>query len=99
MIREMPVGKSLYQDSRYVIGYEILQNLGQNLLLMHRGWSHYVDVLRDEIWQYHRNIHIVDFDFYNVDTFNHCENSELVKIGIFKSAVFAFSVFRRGQAI
>lgn len=29
---------------------------GQNLMLMHRGWSHYVDVLRDEIWQYHRKI-------------------------------------------
>lgn len=55
---------------------------GQNLLLMHRGWSHYVDVLRDEIWQYHRKIHIVDFDFYNVDIFNRCENSEDVLLAI-----------------
>ena len=48
---------------------------GENLLLMHRGWSHYVDQLRDDLWQHHPQIHIVDFDFYNVDTFNRCENS------------------------
>ena len=48
---------------------------GENLLLMHRGWSHYVDQLRDDLWQNHPQIHIVDFDFYNVDTFNRCENS------------------------
>ena len=48
---------------------------GENLMLMHRGWSHYVDELRDDIWENHNGIHIVDFDFYNVDTFNRCENS------------------------
>lgn len=48
---------------------------GENLMLMHRGWSHYVDELRDDIWENHNRIHIVDFDFYNVDTFNRCENS------------------------
>lgn len=55
---------------------------GQNLMLMHRGWSHYVDVLRDEIWQYHRKINIVDFDFYNVDIFNRCENGNYVLLAI-----------------
>lgn len=34
---------------------------------MHRDWSHYVDRLRDDIWQNHSRIHIVDFDFYSVD--------------------------------
>ena len=24
---------------------------GENLMLMHRGWSHYVDQLRDNLWQ------------------------------------------------
>lgn len=48
---------------------------GENLMLMHRGWSHYVDKLRDDIWENHSQIHIVDFDFYNVDAFNRCENS------------------------
>lgn len=44
-------------------------------MLMHRNWSHYVDVLRDDIWQNHNQIQIVDFDFYSVDVFNRCENS------------------------
>ena len=52
---------------------------GENLMLMHRGWSHYVDQLRDELWQ---EIHIVDFDFYNMDIFNRCESSNNVLLSI-----------------
>ena len=55
---------------------------GENLLLMHREWSHYVDALRDELWQNHPAIHIVDFEFYNMDVFNRCENSSDVLLAI-----------------
>ena len=55
---------------------------GENLLLMHRGWSHYVDQLRDDLWQHHPQIHIVDFDFYNMETFNRCENSNDVLLAV-----------------
>ena len=55
---------------------------GENLLLMHRGWSHYVDRLRDELWQQHPEIHIVNFDFYSMDVFNRCENSSDVLLAI-----------------
>ena len=55
---------------------------GENLLLMHRGWSHYVDQLRDELWQQHPEIHIVDFDFYSMDVFNRCENTNDVLLAI-----------------
>lgn len=55
---------------------------GENLLLMHRGWSHYVDELRDDIWQNHSKINIVDFDFYNMNIFNRCENSNDVLLAI-----------------
>lgn len=55
---------------------------GENLLLMHRGWSHYVDRLRDDIWQNHSKINIVDFDFYNMNIFNRCENSNDVLLAI-----------------
>jgi hypothetical protein len=55
---------------------------GENLMLMHRGWSHYVDQLRDELWQEHPQIHIVDFDFYNMDIFNRCESSNNVLLSI-----------------
>lgn len=47
---------------------------GENFLMMHRGWSHYADELRDDIWKNHPQIHITDFDNYNVDIFNRCEN-------------------------
>lgn len=55
---------------------------GERLMLMHRGWSHYVDRLRDDIWQNHSQIRIVDFDFYNVDAFNRCESSNDVLLVI-----------------
>ena len=48
---------------------------GENLMLMHRGWSKFVDELRDDLWANQPEIHIVDFDFYNVNVFNQCENS------------------------
>jgi DNA-binding transcriptional LysR family regulator len=55
---------------------------GENLMLMRRNWSDYVDRLRDDIWQNHSQIHIVDFDFYNMEAFNRCENSEDVLLAI-----------------
>lgn len=55
---------------------------GENLMLMHRGWSHYVDQLRDDIWQNHSRIQIVDFDFYDMNAFNRCENSSDVLLAI-----------------
>ncbi len=55
---------------------------GENLLLIHRDWSHYVDQLRDDIWRNHPQIQIVDFDFYNTDIFNRCENSYDVLLAI-----------------
>lgn len=55
---------------------------GERLMLMNRNWSHYVDVLRDEIWQNHPLIQIVDFDFYSVEAFNRCENSNDVLMAV-----------------
>ncbi len=55
---------------------------GENLLLMHREWSHYVDQLRDDLWKNHSQIHIIDFDFYNMNIFNRCENSNDVLLAI-----------------
>lgn len=55
---------------------------GENLMLMRRGWSHYVDLLRDDLWKNHPQIHIVDFDFYDVDAFNQCENNNCVLMAI-----------------
>lgn len=63
--------------------YLTIQDLyGENLLLMKRNWSRFVDELRDEIWKNHSQIHIVDFDFYSVDVFNRCENGNYVLLAI-----------------
>lgn len=55
---------------------------GERLMLMNRNWSNYVDMLRDEIWQNHPQIQVVDFDFYNVEVFNRCENSNDVLMAV-----------------
>lgn len=55
---------------------------GENLLLMHRNWSRYIDELRDDLWQNHPQIHLQDFDFYSVDVFNRCENGKDVLVAI-----------------
>ena len=55
---------------------------GENLMLMRRDWSHYVDMLRDDIWKNHPQIHIVDFDFYDVSAFNRCENRGCVLMAV-----------------
>jgi len=57
---------------------------GQRLMLMRRGWSGYIDFMRDDIWQKYPQIEIVDFDFYNVEVFNRCENSNDVLMAIDK---------------
>lgn len=31
------------------------------MMLMRRGWSHYVDLLRDDLWKNHPQIQIVGF--------------------------------------
>lgn len=55
---------------------------GESLLLMRRDWSHYVDELRDELWKNHPRINIIDFEFYSMDVFNRCENSNDVLLAI-----------------
>lgn len=55
---------------------------GENLLLMHRGWSRHVDELRDRILQDYSRINIVDFDFYDTNIFNRCESGNDVLLAI-----------------
>lgn len=55
---------------------------GENFLMMHRGWSNYVDELRDEIWKNHPQIHVVDFDVYSMEIFNQCENSNDILMAV-----------------
>lgn len=49
---------------------------GENFLLIRRGWNRYLDQMRDELWRDHPQIRIVDFEMFNINVFNQCENSE-----------------------
>ena len=55
---------------------------GENFLMMHRGWSNYVDELRDDIWKNHPQIRVTDFDIYSVEVFNRCENSNDILMAV-----------------
>lgn len=55
---------------------------GEKLMLIQRNWSRYVDLLRDDIWKNHPQIHIIDFDFYDMEAFNRCENDNCVLMAV-----------------
>ena len=55
---------------------------GEKFMMMRREWSHYVDLLRDDLWKNHPKIQIVDFDFYDVNAFNQCENNNCVLMAV-----------------
>ena len=55
---------------------------GENMLLIQRGWSKYVDILRDDLRERHPQIQVIDFEFYNLEVFNRCENSNDVLLAI-----------------
>lgn len=55
---------------------------GETLMLMRRNWSHYVDMLRDDLRENHPEISIEDFDFYDVTASNKCENNNCVLMAI-----------------
>ena len=57
---------------------------GENLMIIRRGWSRYMDEVRDVLSGKHPHIHIVDFDFYDVDIFNQCERQKNVMLVIEK---------------
>ncbi len=61
---------------------EIEDLYGEQLMMMHRGWSHYCDKLRDDLVVNHPQVQIVDFDFYDMNAFNRCENGNYVLLSI-----------------
>ncbi len=63
--------------------YQTIQDLyGEKLMLKQRGWSHSVDLLRDNLWKNYPQIEIVDFNFYDVNAFNQCENNNCVLMAV-----------------
>lgn len=54
---------------------------GENLMMIHRGWNRRLDEMRDDLRR-HPEINIVDFEFFNINVFNQCENSEDIMMTI-----------------
>lgn len=52
---------------------EVTDLYGENLMIIDRGWNKHMDDLRDDIWENHSEINVVDFSFYSVNEFNRCE--------------------------
>ena len=55
---------------------------GERLMLPKRGWSASIDELREDLRQNHEQISVTDFDFYNTETFNSCENSNNILLAV-----------------
>lgn len=55
---------------------------GENLMIIHRGWSRYMDEVRDFLSD--KPINLCDFDFYDVDVFNQCERQKNIMLVIEK---------------
>jgi DNA-binding transcriptional LysR family regulator len=51
---------------------------GENLMLNRRIWNGCLNELRQELLECHSSINIIDFEFYDVNIFNQCENSNSV---------------------
>lgn len=59
---------------------EIEDLFGENIMLIHRGWSKDMDKLRNKIEKDYQKINIIDFDFFSLEIFNQCENSNNILI-------------------
>ncbi|MCM1050309.1 MAG: LysR family transcriptional regulator [Clostridiales bacterium] len=57
---------------------------GENIMVIHRGWSRFMDEIRDMFLEKHLPVNLVDFDFYDVDIFNRCEQQKSVLLVIEK---------------
>lgn len=53
---------------------------GENLVIIRRGDTQYIDRLRSEIEQHHPQISLITVDNYDVDTLNYCEKHNLIMV-------------------
>ncbi len=55
---------------------------GENLMVIKKCWSSYVDKLREDLKNNYPEINLIDFPFYNVDVFNQCESDNNILLTI-----------------
>lgn len=73
---------SIYHPLAHKVCLSIQDLYGQKLMLMKRNWSKYVDMLRDDLWEHHPQIEIMDFSFYNLEAFNQCEHNNVLLMAV-----------------
>ena len=73
---------SIYHPLAHKARLSIQDMYGQKLMLMKRNWSKYVDLLRDDLWEHHPQVEIVDFSFYNLEAFNQCEHNNVLLMAV-----------------
>lgn len=55
---------------------------GEDLMVMQYVEMNVTDCLRDDLRRNHPQIHLLNFDFYNIETFNQCENGKCLMMAI-----------------
>ena len=70
----VPVGHRLASKDKLTVD----DLYGETLMLNRRIWNSYVDKMREDLLEHHSQINIVDFEFYDVNIFNQCENDNAV---------------------
>ena len=73
---------SIYNELAQKSELDISDLYGRNLMIIHRGWNKYLDIMRDDLIKNHTQINIVDFDMFTLNAFNQCENSDNMMICI-----------------
>lgn len=73
---------SIYHPLASKESLSVFDLYGENLMIIKRGNFCSVDNLRDDLWQNHPQINIIDFDFYSLDVFNRCENSNNILMAV-----------------
>ena len=68
-------GVSIYHPLAAKSNLTVQDLYGENFMLIRRGWNNYLDSMRDELWEQHPQINIVDFDFFSLEVFNQCQTS------------------------
>ena len=49
---------------------------GEKLMMIRQGWNSYVDEMREDLLEKHPQIYIEDFEYLNLEAFNHCESNQ-----------------------
>ena len=76
-LKDMPIrcAVSVYNELADKSVLNISDLYDRNFMLIRRNWNSCLDRMRDDLYENYPQIHIIDFDFFSMNVFNQCENS------------------------